>query len=290
MTEENKDGDFQCRVCLEVGPRRAVIAPCRCAGSIQWVHRQCLEYERTQSYQSSTRCGICLTPYRFANVLVRANYGLAKYCEVLGISLLYLLGLLVLLLVYAGVFYVEDRLNHAPRQPFYIYCLQTCVLLFSILGLSTFFPRHSDDGQVSPASERRFIAGIVGFIVVLCFYPDATMVVFTIVCGSVGVVKGTYLAFAGVQEVARRTFGEDEYVSQVIDLARSCRPQGRPTTSATVTPIATYSRRSPDHSTGLDDYGDVSTRDLERGVALVAPTPSAARAPAVTERSGLLAK
>ena len=44
--------DFrQCRICLETDAPEddPLIAPCRCAGSMQWVHRKCLDEWRAQA-------------------------------------------------------------------------------------------------------------------------------------------------------------------------------------------------------------------------------------------------
>jgi hypothetical protein len=62
----------QCRVCLDEEGLE-LLSPCRCTGSLQFVHRQCLTtwrisaYHRTGQRRKLTHCDMCLTP--FAEVL-----------------------------------------------------------------------------------------------------------------------------------------------------------------------------------------------------------------------------
>jgi hypothetical protein len=66
------DGSRQCRVCLD-DEGLDLQSPCRCTGTMQWVHRQCLTTWRTSAYHRTglrrklTHCDMCLEP--FAEVL-----------------------------------------------------------------------------------------------------------------------------------------------------------------------------------------------------------------------------
>eukprot|EP01065_Artemidia_motanka_P030297 TRINITY_DN3630_c0_g3_i1.p1 TRINITY_DN3630_c0_g3~~TRINITY_DN3630_c0_g3_i1.p1 ORF type:complete len:484 (+),score=89.52 TRINITY_DN3630_c0_g3_i1:83-1534(+) len=48
--------DATCRFCWDSGP--GLIAPCKCAGSVRWVHRQCLDYHRRTAGDASG-CNCC---------------------------------------------------------------------------------------------------------------------------------------------------------------------------------------------------------------------------------------
>mmetsp|Transcript_12053 Transcript_12053/g.30950 ORF Transcript_12053/g.30950 Transcript_12053/m.30950 type:complete len:366 (+) Transcript_12053:157-1254(+) len=58
-----------CRICLEEDGHD-LIAPCRCAGTVRWVHRSCLDrWRATSEDRAFSRCTECLAPY----ALVAAN-------------------------------------------------------------------------------------------------------------------------------------------------------------------------------------------------------------------------
>lgn len=59
----------ECRICFDKGEGRyfganAMIAPCLCKGTSQWVHRSCLDQWRQQSLRSFTHCRECGFEYR----------------------------------------------------------------------------------------------------------------------------------------------------------------------------------------------------------------------------------
>merc|ERR1712061_446220 len=64
--------DVVCRFCLdsENTPERPLIAPCRCSGSMKYVHRQCLDEWRVQSLNPKTlvQCSICSTRFRTKHI------------------------------------------------------------------------------------------------------------------------------------------------------------------------------------------------------------------------------
>ena len=60
MTTANEE--HQCRICLEVSRTEALISPCACRGSSEYVHQACLESWVTES--RSTKCEICREPYK----------------------------------------------------------------------------------------------------------------------------------------------------------------------------------------------------------------------------------
>lgn len=64
MTEDEEE-EYTCRICLEDElPRSALIAPCSCAGSSKWVHRECLDrWRTTREDRAFSRCTECLTDY-----------------------------------------------------------------------------------------------------------------------------------------------------------------------------------------------------------------------------------
>lgn len=57
---------FQCRICLEEEETDDnFIVPCKCNGSVKYIHRKCLDMWRSQNPQSDNfrRCNTCLFEY-----------------------------------------------------------------------------------------------------------------------------------------------------------------------------------------------------------------------------------
>ena len=67
---DSDDDEIQCRVCFcgesdGDGPDDELIVPCRCAGTMLYVHRSCLDSCRVGGFDPSalTRCSLCKTDY-----------------------------------------------------------------------------------------------------------------------------------------------------------------------------------------------------------------------------------
>ena len=65
----------QCRICFDggcFGEQGPLFRPCRCSGSMAWVHRECLDQWRRSSAnpRSFFRCDNCLFEYRFGRAFV----------------------------------------------------------------------------------------------------------------------------------------------------------------------------------------------------------------------------
>lgn len=50
-----------CRVCYQRSPSSSLVTPCRCTGTMSWIHMSCLEKWLTESQSSS--CELCMTKY-----------------------------------------------------------------------------------------------------------------------------------------------------------------------------------------------------------------------------------
>ncbi len=57
----------RCRICFQPDALSGFVAPCRCAGSMKWVHQGCLREWRVVSKRSDSfwRCEQCCTAYSF---------------------------------------------------------------------------------------------------------------------------------------------------------------------------------------------------------------------------------
>ena len=58
-----------CRVCHgESEPGRELYYPCKCDGTIKYVHQDCLTEWIKHSRQKTPRCELCGQPFRFQNI------------------------------------------------------------------------------------------------------------------------------------------------------------------------------------------------------------------------------
>ena len=56
---------MQCRFCL--GDEGDMISPCKCRGSIKWVHSECLENWFKNDYRNKEKCNSCKFKYEYHN-------------------------------------------------------------------------------------------------------------------------------------------------------------------------------------------------------------------------------
>lgn len=66
LIEEDDEDHPVCRICLssEDDGGSSLIAPCRCTGTMKYVHRDCLRTWRTQGSHAAEVCPVCNTAYR----------------------------------------------------------------------------------------------------------------------------------------------------------------------------------------------------------------------------------
>eukprot|EP00760_Papus_ankaliazontas_P016909 PhM_4_TR1692/c2_g2_i2/m.19010 len=63
--DEEEDPHRMCRICRTSVPRADLFAPCRCRGSVKYIHRKCLQQwrEMTTNAQNRVRCSECHAPF-----------------------------------------------------------------------------------------------------------------------------------------------------------------------------------------------------------------------------------
>lgn len=63
------DGEHSCRICRgEATLKQPLIHPCKCRGSIRYIHEDCLLEWLKHSSKSTKQCDICNTPYQFKTI------------------------------------------------------------------------------------------------------------------------------------------------------------------------------------------------------------------------------
>jgi hypothetical protein len=69
------DNEKCCRICLQDDHVHEMIAPCRCRGSSQWVHRSCLDAWRVHELDRAFgRCTECRFPYRLETTATTSSW------------------------------------------------------------------------------------------------------------------------------------------------------------------------------------------------------------------------
>jgi hypothetical protein len=113
MDEEEKC----CRICLEPDKRINLIAPCSCAGSQKWVHRDCLNrWRATREDHAFSRCTECLTSYVLISPKDEKNAkywgNLRFYCFCLRDISLALIFILFLTMLFGLIIYEIDHTKY----------------------------------------------------------------------------------------------------------------------------------------------------------------------------------
>lgn len=63
------DSENNCRICRGEGtPSQPLLHPCKCRGSIRYIHQDCLLEWLKHSNKSTEQCDICNTPYKFRTI------------------------------------------------------------------------------------------------------------------------------------------------------------------------------------------------------------------------------
>ena len=61
---------FACRICLQQSKSKDLISPCKCKGSLQYIHKSCF-ISWIASKQNNLICELCQTHYR--NIIIKSK-------------------------------------------------------------------------------------------------------------------------------------------------------------------------------------------------------------------------
>ncbi|AYV84055.1 MAG: hypothetical protein Hyperionvirus16_30 [Hyperionvirus sp.] len=83
----------ECRICKEEGEPDKLISPCKCGGSMKYVHIDCIERWRSTSANGNSQCETCKTFYKFKYGRIKCNricvdYSVGAVLEILACLLL----------------------------------------------------------------------------------------------------------------------------------------------------------------------------------------------------------
>lgn len=127
---------MQCRICYDGGNPSDFVSPCRCAGSIQYIHKTCLHAEqrhRREEWEQTGRlqCTICREPYDL-RCLEPRNPG--WYPEIVMSSFFQL-----------NVLSFYTMTQHVEENTYFIFTIQLCLFFNMVASLvwARFPARHS---------------------------------------------------------------------------------------------------------------------------------------------------
>eukprot|EP01060_Flectonema_neradi_P017249 TRINITY_DN240_c4_g1_i1.p1 TRINITY_DN240_c4_g1~~TRINITY_DN240_c4_g1_i1.p1 ORF type:complete len:603 (+),score=102.50 TRINITY_DN240_c4_g1_i1:72-1811(+) len=106
LLSQSDDEEMCCRICRSTAPREDLFSPCKCRGSVKYVHRTCLEEWRQKTVSSTNKkqCSECKGHFKIAVTYTKKRYLYAM--SVVKNVLALLLTLLVMELIIISVGYL----------------------------------------------------------------------------------------------------------------------------------------------------------------------------------------
>lgn len=178
------ESEYTCRICLEDGQRSDFIAPCACAGSARWVHRDCLNKWRSMREDKAfSRCTECLKPYemvcrsdnndemthsrrcRFVSLIAR------DFSIVLAISQL-------CIVIFGSIVYGFDHYSHPlisalhmSSRPALFYYLAGLFFTLSFLGMAFTVVQIGCCGERNGSCSHCHHNGCNNYVCIDVYYP-----------------------------------------------------------------------------------------------------------------------
>ena len=72
MEKNTKSMSDECRICLSNDNSQDLIHPCKCNGTIKYVHNTCLYHLRSCSYNNYRRCSTCKEKYKLTYTTINS--------------------------------------------------------------------------------------------------------------------------------------------------------------------------------------------------------------------------
>ena len=110
-----------CRICFQDSSDNNLITPCKCKGSIQFVHRACLEEwrEKSTNKEDKVRCRICNEKYQFEGENKK------ELKRILGYSILFITFFLSCAIVNLFIFFVNRIILLLYQGQIYLFSYQS---------------------------------------------------------------------------------------------------------------------------------------------------------------------
>jgi len=187
-----------CRYCLDSNEQHDFIIPCKCKGSIKYVHRKCLDEWRASDVEGNRfkQCDICKFNYILVKNETSSWIRYIKYILYISLDIILLFFIInFILCILSGIFYLLDfnssiKLFIGYNSSFicyYIFSLSMALLLIGFIGLQfigidNINNRINLGGSYGNIKEIfyaiAFIIMIVGFIlgvIAFCEYVSNSM-------------------------------------------------------------------------------------------------------------------
>jgi len=111
--EKNQSEPSICRFCLESNNEEDLIVPCRCSGSMKFVHRYCLQEWRSQDVNSNNfiRCNQCLFEYELIDKISNSEKCCISFCSFFESNKFIIFIFLQIFLILLSLFYKSIDTN-----------------------------------------------------------------------------------------------------------------------------------------------------------------------------------
>lgn len=158
LCEEKNIGEIPiCRICLQDDSENNLISPCRCSGTANYVHMECLNEWRNLSTNplASSKCLVCNTPYRLVSI---QHHFFRNWCIFINYSTTvvfihqHLAAFFMTVFIGSTIPLHEDSLkNHSPSEYYksimriYVICILsmiTLMLLYTLYVFIRYAARH----------------------------------------------------------------------------------------------------------------------------------------------------
>jgi len=143
INEDINNQHKTCRICISNEDKNDLIQPCECIGSVQFVHRSCLDKWRTMSHHAYIRCEICLYQYELEIVQQTPEEIQDKecrYCCNMTLDIFLFLSLIESICIIFGI--ITQACDHGTKipsafhmNPLFAYILFGHMLFFFFFGM-----------------------------------------------------------------------------------------------------------------------------------------------------------
>lgn len=142
-----------CRICLEEDTKENMISPCKCKGTMKYVHEECLNKWRIRSERSYYMCNECKSFYNLKDgmytrvfnaasvVFMYTLIALVTYVSVKSLKIKHSF-FITLIIVSTIVYYTSDR-NYSLVSPLFIISPEVYMTVITLLNLTDIVRRRS---------------------------------------------------------------------------------------------------------------------------------------------------
>ena len=127
-----------CRICLDVEPLDDLFSPCKCSGSVKYVHRECLAtwVKTTNNPESKKKCMMCHTEYIRSSPRTHALFNFCTMIDHNAFIIFCFNFSTSIVVVLISTFFVDDIY---PNHQLFLYGLAMCAVNSLLVMIEIFY-------------------------------------------------------------------------------------------------------------------------------------------------------